>query len=123
MNERWRLVTGRVRESLMVLLTASVMMLAGVAFGDDTVAAGTNSSAVVASAPAAAPKVDTGDTAWVLISSALVLMMTIPALALFYGGLVRRKNVLSVLMQCFIITCTSAFNGWCWVILSHSGRT
>ncbi|MEI6808694.1 MAG: ammonium transporter, partial [bacterium] len=117
MNERWRLVTGRVRESLMVLLTASVMMLAGVAFGDDTVAAGTNSSAVVASAPAAAPKVDTGDTAWVLISSALVLMMTIPALALFYGGLVRRKNVLSVLMQCFIITCIISIQ---WLVLGYS---
>ena len=48
----------------------------------------------------AAPKVDTGDTAWVLTSSALVLMMTAPGLALFYGGLVRRKNVLATLMQC-----------------------
>jgi hypothetical protein len=46
---------------------------------------------------------DTGDTAWVLISAALVLMMTAPGLALFYSGLVRRKNVLSVLMQCFIL--------------------
>ena len=47
---------------------------------------------------------DTGDTAWVLISTALVLFMTIPGLALFYGGLVRTKNVLSVLMQCFVLT-------------------
>ncbi len=46
-----------------------------------------------------------GDTAWVLTSTALVLFMTIPGLALFYGGLVRTKNVLSVLMQCFAITC------------------
>jgi Amt family ammonium transporter len=51
---------------------------------------------------AAPPTVDTGDTAWVLVSSALVLLMT-PGLAFFYGGLVRKKNVLSVLMQCFII--------------------
>jgi Amt family ammonium transporter len=50
---------------------------------------------------AAAPKVDTGDTAWMLISSALVLLMT-PGLALFYGGMVRRKNVLGTLMQSFI---------------------
>lgn len=48
---------------------------------------------------------NTGDTAWVLTSTALVLFMTLPGLALFYGGLVRAKNVLSVLMQCFAITC------------------
>ena len=48
---------------------------------------------------------NSGDTAWVLMSSALVLLMTIPGLAFFYGGLVRRKNVLSILMQCFIIVC------------------
>ncbi|MDX2170789.1 MAG: hypothetical protein SF182_27210, partial [Deltaproteobacteria bacterium] len=50
----------------------------------------------------APPVIDTGDTAWVLVSSALVLMMTLPGLALFYGGLVRSKNILNVLMQCFI---------------------
>ncbi len=48
--------------------------------------------------------IDTGDTAWILISTALVLFMTIPGLALFYGGLVRTKNVLSVLMQCLALT-------------------
>ena len=47
---------------------------------------------------------DSGDTAWMLTSTALVLFMTIPGLALFYGGLVRTKNVLSVLMQCFTLT-------------------
>jgi Amt family ammonium transporter len=52
-----------------------------------------------------APKLDSGDTAWMLTSMALVLMMTIPGLALFYGGMVRSKNVLSTLMQCFAITC------------------
>ena len=52
---------------------------------------------------ASQPKVDTGDTAWVLISAALVLFMTIPGLALFYGGLVRTKNVLGTLMQSFIM--------------------
>ncbi|HNI58056.1 MAG TPA: ammonium transporter, partial [Elusimicrobiota bacterium] len=51
---------------------------------------------------AAKPAVDTGDTAWILISAALVLMMT-PALAFFYGGLVRRKNMLSILMQCYML--------------------
>lgn len=50
-----------------------------------------------------APKIDTGDTAWMLTSSALVLMMTAPGLARFYGGLVRSKNVLNLLMQSFIM--------------------
>ena len=50
------------------------------------------------------PTLNSGDTAWMLTSTALVLFMTIPGLALFYGGLVRAKNVLSVLMQCFAIT-------------------
>ena len=53
---------------------------------------------------APAPTLDAGNTAWMLTSTALVLLMTIPGLALFYGGLVRSKNVLSVLMQCFAIT-------------------
>jgi len=49
--------------------------------------------------------IDSGDTAWMLASSALVLMMTIPGLALYYGGLARTKNVLAIVMQCFTITC------------------
>ena len=49
---------------------------------------------------AAAPVMDKGDVSWMMISSVLVLFMTLPGLALFYGGLVRRKNVLSVLAQC-----------------------
>ena len=47
---------------------------------------------------------NSGDTSWMLISSVLVLFMTIPGLALFYGGMVRSKNILSVMMQCFAIT-------------------
>ena len=59
-----------------------------------------------AQAPAAAAAaINTGDTAWVLVCSILVLMMSIPGLALFYGGLVRRKNVLSILMQCLAAAC------------------
>ncbi len=59
----------------------------------------------------------TGDTAWVLTSTALVLFMTLPGLALFYGGLVRSKNVLSVLMQCFAITCLVSI---LWVTIGYS---
>ena len=60
--------------------------------------------------------INTGDTAWVLISTALVMLMT-PGLAFFYGGLVRRKNVLSILMQCFIILCVISLQ---WVLWGYS---
>jgi ammonium transporter, Amt family len=60
--------------------------------------------AAPAAAPAATPVPDKGDTAWMLVSTILVLFMILPGLALFYGGLVRAKNVLSVLMQCTAIT-------------------
>jgi len=59
---------------------------------------------------------NSGDTAWVLVSSALVLLMT-PGLAFFYGGMVRRKNVLSVLMQCFIVMCVLSIH---WVLIGYS---
>jgi Amt family ammonium transporter len=68
-------------------------------------------------AVAAAPKFDTGDTAWMLTSSALVLMMTIPGLALFYGGLVRPKNVLSTLMHSFFC---AALISVTWVLFGYS---
>ncbi len=61
--------------------------------------------------------IDTGDTAWILTSTALVLFMTLPGLALFYGGLVRSKNVLSVLMQCFMIACVVTI---LWVFVGYS---
>ena len=77
--------------------------------------------AAAAPAPAAAPtaptlvttdKINSGDTAWMLTSTALVLMMTIPGLALFYGGMVRKKNVLATLMQSFAITCVVTILWW-----------
>jgi Amt family ammonium transporter len=73
-------------------------------------------------APAAAlaeeaPALNSGDTAWMLTATALVLFMTIPGLALFYGGLVRAKNVLSVLMQCFAI---AALMSVLWVLYGYS---
>jgi Amt family ammonium transporter len=64
-----------------------------------------------------APKLDTGDTAWMLTSTAIVLMMTIPGLALFYGGMVRKKNVLSVVMQCFTIACLITI---AWFVAGYS---
>ena len=61
--------------------------------------------------------VDSGDTAWMLTSTVLVLLMTLPGLALFYGGLVRTKNLLSVLMQCLI---SAGVIGVVWVLLGYS---
>jgi Amt family ammonium transporter len=63
------------------------------------------------------PKIDSGDTAWMLTSTALVLMMTIPGLALFYGGMVRKKNVLTTVVQSFAITCLVSV---LWMILGYS---
>ncbi|HMK85418.1 MAG TPA: ammonium transporter [Steroidobacteraceae bacterium] len=59
-----------------------------------------------------ADKLNSGDTAWMLASTALVLMMTVPGLALFYGGMVRKKNVLSTLMQSFACTCVVSILWW-----------
>jgi Amt family ammonium transporter len=83
----------------------------------------TEAAAAPAAADAAAPaptepqligtdKISAGDTAWMLTSTALVLMMTIPGLALFYGGMVRKKNVLATLMQSFAVTCVVTLLWW-----------
>ncbi|QMU61734.1 MAG: ammonium transporter [Gammaproteobacteria bacterium] len=61
--------------------------------------------------------IDSGDTSWMLTATALVLFMTIPGLSLFYAGLVRSKNVLSVLMQCFTITCIASL---VWLVFGYS---
>ena len=70
-----------------------------------------------AAAAAAPPKIDTGDTAWVLVSTALVLAMTAPGVALFYGGMVRTKNALSTILQSFIILCLISVQ---WVLWGYS---
>jgi Amt family ammonium transporter len=66
---------------------------------------------------AAAGELDSGDTAWMLTSTALVLFMTMPGLALFYSGLVRNRNVLSVMMQCFAICCAVSV---LWVLVGYT---
>lgn len=63
------------------------------------------------------PSIDSGSTAWVLVASALVLFMTLPGLALFYGGLVRARNLLSVLMHCFAISCVVSV---IWAMFGYS---
>jgi len=86
------------------------------------VAPAPEAAAPAAEAPAAEPapvaqKLDTGNTAWLLTSTALVLFMTIPGLALFYGGMVRKKGVLAVMMQSFAITCLVTV---LWMIAGYS---
>jgi Amt family ammonium transporter len=76
--------------------------------------------AALIKAPTAAQQltmINKGDTAWLLVSSALVLMMSVPGLALFYGGLVRTKNMLSVLMQVFMIVSVA---GMLWATVGYS---
>jgi Amt family ammonium transporter len=73
--------------------------------GTGSVAVAADTTPPLDASPAASSKLDTGDNAWLLTSSALVLMMTGPGLALFYCGLVRKKNVLSVMMQCVFLMC------------------
>ena len=72
---------------------------------------------IISSPYSLADGLSSGDTSWILTSTALVLFMTLPGLALFYGGLVRSKNVLSVLMQCFTIACLISV---CWVVYGYS---
>jgi ammonium transporter, Amt family len=77
-----------------------------------SVSAGADPAVPAAPFLAAADKINSGDTAWMLTSTALVLLMTIPGLALFYGGMVRRKNVLATLMQSFACTCVVSILWW-----------
>ena len=105
---------GRFGKGALIALAIGLMW-AGMARAQDTAApADAAPAAVEAAAPA--PTVDTGDTAWVLASAGLVLLMT-PGLAFFYGGLVRKKNVLSVLMQCFMAMCLITL---AWVFVGYS---
>ncbi|WP_131112285.1 ammonium transporter [Sulfuricystis thermophila] len=110
-----------------ILLTAiSLLGISGVVLAADepgttaaaaAVAAPSADAAAPAEAPAAAPAPNKGDTAWMLMATVLVILMTIPGLALFYGGLVRAKNMLSVLMQVFVIF---ALISVLWAIYGYS---
>jgi Amt family ammonium transporter len=113
-NAMKRLVT------LFALLTS--LAFAGAALAQDKPAAAPDKPAAEAVKPAAAaepakPKVDKGDTTWMMVATALVILMTIPGLALFYGGMVRTKNTLSVLMQVFVTFCLIAV---VWVVYGYS---
>ena len=101
---------------LLLLLTLSCF--AGLAYAQDATTApevvATETAAAVVAEP---PVIDAGNTAWMLTSTVLVLMMAIPGLALFYAGMVRKKNVLSVLMQVFATVCVISL---VWVVIGYS---
>jgi Amt family ammonium transporter len=100
-----------------LLIAAMLAMSAPAAFAQDNPAAPAAAAEAAPAAAPAPPKIDSGDTAWMLTSSALVLMMTIPGLALFYGGMVRKKNVLATLAQSFGATCIITV---LWMIICYS---
>lgn len=101
--------------SLLWLATDGITLAQDAASEGVAEAPATSEVAPVVSPPV--PEFDSGDTAWMLVSSALVLMMTAPGLALFYGGLVRKKNVLGVMMQCVILM---GLMSALWVIVGYS---
>ncbi len=106
--------------SVMGLTIAAVMLGALVVFtGSVAMAQDTAITAPPAVAGSVAPvlKIDTGDTAWVLTSTALVLAMTMPGLALFYGGLVRSKNILGTIIQSVVILCLVSL---LWILVGYS---
>jgi Amt family ammonium transporter len=111
-------VTQRIRVIILILFVASAIPIAA-ALGQELTPSTTASEAAIATAPAvdSAPRVDKGDTAWILTSSALVLMMTIPGLFLFYGGLVRGKNILGTIMQSFVVVALISIQ---WVLWGYT---
>jgi Amt family ammonium transporter len=98
---------------------------AGATTAETAPAAATTPTAPTEPVLIGADKINSGDTAWMLASTALVLMMTIPGLALFYGGMVRKKNVLATLMQSFACTCVVTILWWLigysWAFTPGSG--
>lgn len=111
-----RLLRGRKGGWVALALAVTVLMLPILATAQEEAAPVVEEvAAVVEEAPAEV--LDSGNTAWMLTSTVLVLFMTIPGLSLFYGGLVRTKNVLSVLMQCFAITAWATI---LWVVIAWS---
>ncbi|WP_377808506.1 ammonium transporter [Azospirillum sp. A29] len=102
---------------MMAVALGAVGMPAAALAQDPAAAAAAAAAAATAAAAPAAPALNGGDTAWMLISTALVLMMTIPGLALFYGGMVRKMNVLSTVMQSFAITCLISV---LWYVIGYS---
>src|SRR5450830_2199291 len=125
------------KQILSIIALVSALGFGGLSFADDAAAPAADAPAAAAAAPAAAPAAadaaapaaaapasaapaevpNKGDTAWMIVATVLVLMMCVPGLGLFYGGMVRSKNMLSVLMQTFMITCVL---GVLWAVYGYS---
>jgi Amt family ammonium transporter len=103
------------RAGLYAIMLLTIM--AGIGWAQPVAETPEKLEASQASSASVQPKIDSGDTAWLLISSALVLLMTAPGLALFYGGMVRQKNALATLMQSFIIMALISVQ---WVLWGYS---
>ena len=112
-------MTRATRSALAVLFLSLLVLAFGAPVWAQAPAAPAAPAPQAAAAPQAppAPKIDSGDTAWVLTSAALVLLMTAPGLALFYGGMVRQKNALGTLMQSFIVLALISVQ---WVLWGYS---
>jgi Amt family ammonium transporter len=112
---------------LLLLLAASVPIASAWAADEAPAAVAPTAAPPAPTAPTNVKftEISSGDTAWMLTSTALVLMMTIPGLALFYGGMVRKKNVLATLMQSFAITCLVSILWWIvgYTLAFTPGRT
>lgn len=110
----------RQRRKIFILVVLGIAVMTMIGWAESGVPSMPSVAAPPASTvsvtPAVPLRIDTGDTAWVLICTAMVMLMT-PGLAFFYGGLVRRKNVLSILMQCFVVLCMISLQ---WVFFGYS---
>ena len=103
---------------ILVVIGLLFTALAAPSFAQDATTDQPAAAATEMAAPAAdTPTINAGDTAWMLTSTALVLLMTVPGLALFYGGMVRKKNVLATVMQSFAITCLVTV---IWMVVGYS---
>ena len=102
------------KKFLPVLLCLALLAGGAALYAQDASAQAPETSAAAAPTP---PKIDTGDTAWVLISTALVLLMTAPGVALFYGGMSRSKNALGTVLQSFVVLCLISIQ---WVLWGYS---
>jgi len=94
------------RTRISITMAAALLLSAGTSFAQDA-----------AEAVEAAVTLDTGDTAWMIVATVLVVLMTLPGLALFYGGLVRSKNILSVLVQCMVVAAVMSI---VWVVYGYT---
>jgi len=111
------LFSGGVVVGLTALATLGLCDDASAPMSGSAAVSGAAAAAPAAAAAAPPPHLDTGHTAWMLSSVALVLLMTIPGLALFYAGMVRKKNILATMMQSFVITCLVTV---IWFVLGYS---